>query len=73
MAPSIIFLDEIEAIGRGRSSNTEGSNVDEKVLSLILTEMDGVTALGNVTVIGATNRPDKIDKVFYLPFFCFFF
>lgn len=65
VAPSIIFIDEIDALGgeRGSSSGGSGSNVQERVLAQLLTELDGVTALGNVTLVAATNRPDKIDKV----------
>lgn len=63
MAPSIVFLDEIDAIGGERSSSTEGSNVQERVLAQLLTEMDGIEPLGNVNIIAATNRPDRVDKV----------
>lgn len=64
VAPAIIFFDEIDALGGERSSSgSGGSNVQERVLAQLLTEMDGVTALGNVTVVAATNRPDRIDKV----------
>lgn len=66
VAPSIIFIDEIDALGsvRGSSSNSSsGSNVQERVLAQLLIELDGVTALGGVTLVGATNRPDKIDRV----------
>lgn len=65
VAPSIIFIDEIDALGgeRGSSSSSGGSNVQERVLAQLLTELDGVTALGNVTLVAATNRPDRIDKV----------
>lgn len=64
VSPSIVFIDEIDALGgeRGSSSNA-GSNVQERVLAQLLTELDGVTALGSVTLVAATNRPDKIDKV----------
>ncbi|KYN40579.1 Spermatogenesis-associated protein 5 [Trachymyrmex septentrionalis] len=65
VAPSIIFIDEIDALGgeRGSSSGGSGSNVQERVLAQLLTELDGVTALGSVTLVAATNRPDKIDKI----------
>ena len=68
VAPSIIFIDEIDALGgeRGSSSSTGGSNVQERVLAQLLTELDGITALGNVALVAATNRPDRIDKVSYL-------
>lgn len=66
VAPAIIFFDELDALGgeRGSAGNGGGSNVQERVLAQLLTEMDGVTALANVTVVAATNRPDRIDKVF---------
>ncbi|KAK2575726.1 hypothetical protein KPH14_012115 [Odynerus spinipes] len=69
VAPSIIFIDEIDALGgeRGSSSGGSGSNVQERVLAQLLTELDGVTALGNVTLVAATNRPDKIDKALLRP------
>ncbi|XP_050464249.1 ribosome biogenesis protein SPATA5 [Cataglyphis hispanica] len=69
VAPSIIFIDEIDALGseRGSSSNGSGSNVQERVLAQLLTELDGVTTLGNVTLVAATNRPDKIDKALLRP------
>jgi transitional endoplasmic reticulum ATPase len=58
-APAIIFFDEIDALApvRGRSSN----NVTDSVVAALLTEMDGVTTRGDVSVIGATNRRDLID------------
>ena len=65
VAPAIVFFDELDALG-GERSGTSGSgsnNVQERVLAQLLTELDGVEPLGNVTVVGATNRPDRIDKV----------
>ncbi|MEX2625151.1 MAG: AAA family ATPase [Acidimicrobiia bacterium] len=58
-APSIIFFDEIDALApiRGRST----TNVTDSVVAALLTEMDGVTSRGEVSVIGATNRRDLID------------
>lgn len=64
VAPSIIFFDELDAIGGERAgAGSGGSNVQERVLAQLLTELDGVEPLGNVTVVAATNRPDRIDKV----------
>lgn len=63
VAPSIVFIDEIDALGGERSSSSGGSNVQERVLAQLLIELDGITALGSVTLVAATNRPDKIDKV----------
>ncbi|XP_046738767.1 ATPase family protein 2 homolog [Diprion similis] len=68
VAPSIIFIDEIDAIGGERASGSStGSNVQERVLAQLLTELDGVTELGNVTLVAATNRPDRIDKALLRP------
>lgn len=67
VAPSIIFFDEIDAIGGERSSSASGSSVKERVLTQLLTEMDGVNALTNVTIVAATNRPDLIDKAILRP------
>ncbi|KAG4072431.1 hypothetical protein HA402_004363 [Bradysia odoriphaga] len=64
VAPAIIFFDEIDAIGGERSS---GSSVKERVLAQMLTEMDGVNVLNNVTIVAATNRPDLIDKALMRP------
>jgi transitional endoplasmic reticulum ATPase len=65
-APCVIFLDEIDAITpmRGRSSD---SGVTERVISQILTEMDGLEPLHSVVVIAATNRPDMIDPALLRP------
>lgn len=64
VAPAIIFFDEIDAIGGERST---GSSVKERVLAQMLTEMDGVNVLQNVTIVAATNRPDLIDKALMRP------
>ncbi len=63
-APSIIFIDEIDAIGRARSkANITGANDErENTLNQLLTEMDGFGSTDNVIVIGATNRVDILDK-----------
>jgi cell division protease FtsH len=63
-APSIIFIDELDAIGRSRSSgSTNGSNDErEQTLNQILTEMDGFTGNEGVIVLGATNRPEVLDS-----------
>jgi AAA family ATPase len=65
VAPSIVFFDELDALcgKRGDSGSESGSNVQERVLAQLLTELDGVEPLTNVTVVAATNRPDRIDKV----------
>jgi ATP-dependent metalloprotease FtsH len=63
-APSIIFIDEIDAIGRarGKSNMTGGNDERENTLNQLLTEMDGFGTDVNVIVIGATNRADVLDK-----------
>ncbi|KAJ3631466.1 hypothetical protein MTP99_012593 [Tenebrio molitor] len=66
VAPSIIFFDEIDALGGERSSGSSTS-VQERVLAQLLTELDGVSPLGDVTVLAATNRPDRIDKALLRP------
>ncbi|TFG18961.1 MAG: AAA family ATPase [Promethearchaeota archaeon] len=60
-APCIIFLDEIDAIAPVRGSSRGDSQVTERMISQLLTEMDGLEALNNVVIIAATNRPDIID------------
>jgi len=63
-APSIIFIDEIDAIGRARGKNNfSGSNDErENTLNQLLTEMDGFGTNANVIVVAATNRADVLDK-----------
>jgi len=60
-APCIIFFDEIDAIAPARGMGAD-NNVTERVLSQLLTELDGMTSLHNIKVIGATNRPDILDS-----------
>jgi len=66
-APCIIFLDEIDAIAPARSSGSSDSHVTERVVSQILTEIDGLEELHNVLVIGATNRVDIVDTALLRP------
>src|SRR5438309_9064803 len=66
-APCIIFLDEIDAIAPARSSGSSDSHVTERVVSQILTEIDGLEELHNVLVIGATNRIDIVDTALLRP------
>ena len=63
-APSIIFIDEIDAVGRSRGKNnvTGGNDERENTLNQLLTEMDGFGTDSNVIVIAATNRADVLDK-----------
>ena len=65
-APCVIFFDEIDAIAPARGS-LGNSHVTERVISQILTEMDGLEELRDVTVIAATNRPDIIDPALLRP------
>ena len=65
-APAVIFIDEIDAIAPMRGRDI-GSHVTERVVSQILTEMDGLEELHNVTVIAATNRPDILDPALLRP------
>jgi cell division protease FtsH len=68
-APSIIFIDELDAIGRSRSSGgSSGSNDErEQTLNQILTEMDGFEPDTDVIVLGATNRPEVLDEALLRP------
>ena len=60
-APTVIFFDEIDAIASKRGSNGSDNQVGERVVSQLLTELDGLEELEDVVVIAATNRPDLID------------
>ncbi len=64
-APSIIFFDEIEALIPARGLDT--TTVTDRVISQFLTELDGINRLEDVIVIGATNRPDLIDRALLRP------
>jgi len=66
-APSIIFFDEVDALVPRRGTYVGSSHVTESVVSQILTELDGLEELKNVTVIGATNRPDMLDPALMRP------
>lgn len=65
VAPSIIFFDEMDAIGGERGSGEAG--VHERVLAQLLTELDGVVPLNSVTILAATNRPDRMDRALLRP------
>ncbi|CAL1713789.1 unnamed protein product [Somion occarium] len=73
-APSIIFFDEIDALGSSRSDADSGGGSHEGVLTSLLNEMDGVEELVGVTVVAATNRPDdpalirpgRLDRILYV-------
>ena len=68
-APAIIFIDELDAIGRARGSTTAfgGHSEQEQTLNQILTEMDGFSSREGVIVLAATNRPDVLDQALLRP------
>jgi transitional endoplasmic reticulum ATPase len=66
-APSVIFFDEIDAIAPRRGGTIGDSNVTERVVSQLLTELDGLEDLRNVVTIGATNRLDILDTALLRP------
>ena len=65
-APTLVFLDEVDALAprRGQSSD---SGVVDRVVAALLTELDGVEALSNVVIVGATNRPELVDPALLRP------
>src|ERR687891_143673 len=70
-APSIVFIDELDAVGRSRTTGVAGfsggNDEREQTLNQILTEMDGFDPSTSVIVIGATNRPDVLDQALLRP------
>jgi transitional endoplasmic reticulum ATPase len=66
VSPCIIFFDEIDALAARRGLEM-GTKVTERVLNQLLAEMDGLEGLEDVTVIGATNRPDMLDPALLRP------
>jgi cell division protease FtsH len=67
-APAIIFIDEIDSIGRARGpAAIGGASEQEQTLNQILTEMDGFSSREGVIVLGATNQPDVLDKALLRP------
>jgi cell division protease FtsH len=67
-APAIIFIDELDAIGRARGQMTiGGSSEQEQTLNQILTEMDGFSSREGIIVLAATNQPDVLDKALLRP------
>ena len=66
LAPSIIFFDEVDALTRTRFAG-DTTNAENNVVAQILTEMDGISQLKDIIIIGATNRKDMIDPAFLRP------
>ena len=67
VAPTVIFLDEIDSLVPARGSGMGEPQVTERVVNTILSEMDGLEELNNVVLIGATNRPNLIDPALLRP------
>ena len=66
-APCIIFIDEIDAIGRSRDSRMGGNDEREQTLNQLLSEMDGFDSTKGLLVLGATNRPEILDPALLRP------
>ena len=67
-APCIVFIDEIDAIGRSRDSKYGGGNEErEQTLNQLLSEMDGFDSSKGIVILGATNRPEVLDKALLRP------
>ncbi|XP_075785968.1 ATPase family gene 2 protein homolog A isoform X4 [Pelodiscus sinensis] len=67
VSPSVLFFDEIDALAVERGRSSGAGNVADRVLAQLLTEMDGIEQLKDVTILAATNRPDMIDKALMRP------
>ncbi len=66
-APCIVFIDEIDAIGKKRDTNMGGNDEREQTLNQLLTEMDGFDGGKGVVILAATNRPESLDKALLRP------
>jgi transitional endoplasmic reticulum ATPase len=66
-SPCVVFFDELDSVAPRRSTGGGDSHVGERIVSQLLTEMDGLEDLKGVVVIGATNRPDIIDEALLRP------
>ena len=66
-APCIVFIDEIDTIGKKRDGNIGGNDEREQTLNQLLTEMDGFDGKKGVVILAATNRPDSLDKALLRP------
>lgn len=67
MAPCIIFIDEIDAIGKSRDNRYSGNDEREQTLNQLLSEMDGFDTSKGLVVLAATNRPEVLDKALLRP------
>ncbi|MPQ42601.1 ATP-dependent zinc metalloprotease FtsH [Clostridium tarantellae] len=66
-APCIVFIDEIDAIGKSRDGAIQGNDEREQTLNQLLTEMDGFDSSKGVVILAATNRPEVLDKALLRP------
>ncbi len=66
-APCIVFIDEIDAIGKKRQGNVPGNDEREQTLNQLLTEMDGFEGSNGVIILAATNQPDSLDPALTRP------
>ena len=66
-APCIVFIDEIDTIGKKRDGQITGNDEREQTLNQLLTEMDGFDSSKGVVILGATNRPDSLDPALLRP------
>jgi len=66
-APAIVFLDEIDSLTPNRGMGASDSDVSERVISQLLTEIDGINTLHDIVVIAATNRPNMVDPAVIRP------
>jgi transitional endoplasmic reticulum ATPase len=66
-APAVVFFDEIDSLAPRRGLGFSDSGVSERVISQLLTEMDGIVSLEDIVVIAATNRPDMVDPAVIRP------
>lgn len=67
MAPRIIFIDEIDSIGKSRDNQMQSNDEREQTLNQLLTEMDGFDTSKGIVILGATNRPEILDKALLRP------
>lgn len=66
-APSIVFIDEIDAIGKSRDNQIGGNDEREQTLNQLLSEMDGFDTSKGIVILAATNRPEVLDKALLRP------